>query len=105
MRPFLARRHGALLPTDWLVAIRGGPGRPRPLVALLLNLPRLWPAMLQPHVAARVGGTAKADLVPGPGVRVIAFDAVLHEQHPVTLAVHARPDVVRRGRLAVVDGE
>src|SRR5690348_13469817 len=104
MSPFLVRCRGALLPADWLVAVRRRPWRPRPLVAPLLDLPRLRPPMLQPHIAARVGGSAEADLVPRPGVRVIALDAVLHEQHPVAMAVHPRPDVVRGRRLAVVDG-
>src|SRR3954453_7247077 len=75
-----------------------------PLVACFLGLPWLRKTVLKPHIPARICGSAKTNLIPGPGVRVIRSDTVVQEKRPKAIHRKRVPDRMRRLRLSVMDG-
>src|SRR5579863_7534369 len=66
--------------------------RREPVVAILFDFPRFWLAAFKACVGTRVGRTAEADLVPGPGVRVIGIDGIAHQLLPEPVYGHLLPD-------------
>ena len=79
-------------------------GRSDPFVASFLDFPWLRFAALQANICARISRPSKPDLVPGPGMRVIHFDAILKHQFPVAMDRHPLPYFFRaRHGLRVVD--
>src|SRR5436309_2711498 len=105
VRSFLTRC--LLLVTTWstygLVSIRERSSRSIPFIALFFDLPWLWLSTFEAHIAARIGGSSEADLIPGIGVSIVSIEHVLQDQHPEVLNRHLLPDLVSCRWITIVN--
>ena len=83
--------------------IRDGIRRRVPVVTTWLNFPRLRLASLKACVGAGIRRTTKADLIPSPGMRVVAFERILHEELPEAARRTFLPDNRAGCGLFIVD--
>jgi hypothetical protein len=87
-----------------LPRIRDAARRRLPGITPLFDFPGFRLSAFQSEISAWIGGTSKADFIPGPRVRIVHLGAIPDDECPIVMHRKALPDFLRaRQRFCIVD--